>query len=246
MGIALDTLELAWAAGFFDAEGYAGAYLHHRGHVHTARIALSQGGAGLPPILERFRRAVGGHGHLIGPVRGYLYYWTAGSFETVQAVIAMLWPWLSRPKRTQVRRAILLARGLTVPTSPPRAPVPRDWMHELAWAAGLFDGDGSVSASVSVRPSRYRCISASISQASAEGVAEALVRFSQAVARGRIRGPKVMKNPWSRLPQYRWEVTRVRDVEAVAELLWRWLDVQKRDQVHASLARYRAWPSIRE
>lgn len=73
-----------------------------------------------------------------------------------------------------------------------------------------------------------------------------LIRFKHAVAKGRIRGPIAMKNPWSKLPQYRWEVTRLSDIEAVVELLWRWLDAPKRRQAREAFARYRSLPTLRE
>ncbi len=247
MGTALDTHELAWAAGLFDAEGSAGAY-RTRNH-YSPRLSLSQAGEVRPEVLERFHSAVGGKGCFIGPVRGYLYYWYTHRFETIQAASAMLWPWLSRPKRVQVRRTLLLARGLDPGDVMPSAPMPRDPPHELAWAAGFFGGEGSISARASIDRSRRRYIKMSIVQAAAAGtdLPELLIRFRAAVGNlGRFRGPREPTNPWSRRSQYEWFASSHADVSSVVEALRPWLDIRKLKQANRALDRYRSTPSLRE
>lgn len=107
--------ELAWAAGFYDGEGSAGFYLKRtqlRKNTH-GQLALTVMQTE-PEILERFCRAVG-VGKVNGPyvVRNSKYpnrkpQWRYGvqTFEHVQAVIAMLWPWLGETKRVQGLKAI--------------------------------------------------------------------------------------------------------------------------------------------
>jgi hypothetical protein len=104
-----DTHELAWAAGFFDGEGNIRAKpnnQHARIYYHPV-IFIPQID---PQVLERFRHAVG-RGKVSGPYdrtryapnRQPQWYYEVYSFDQVQAVMAMLWKWLSPVKREQAR-----------------------------------------------------------------------------------------------------------------------------------------------
>jgi LAGLIDADG DNA endonuclease family protein len=89
--------ELAWAAGFFDGEGHVRAV--GRGHV---RVQLAQ--VEKEP-LERFQRAVLNLGKFYGPYeQGHrpVWHFRTHNFEESQAVIALLWNFLSGPKRQQI------------------------------------------------------------------------------------------------------------------------------------------------
>ena len=99
--------KLAWAAGFFDGEGSFAAHPNARkkpGQKLCPRIDIGQIDR---PILERFQRAVG-FGLIRGPYQKYSTpnqkpLWRLGvyRFEEVQAIGAMLWSFLSQPKRHQ-------------------------------------------------------------------------------------------------------------------------------------------------
>lgn len=92
---------LAWAAGFFDAEGCFSS---------TPRVGVCASITQTDrEVLERFRRAVG-IGKIYGPyrtphtddyVRKPHYFFRAHGNERVQAILAMLWPWLGTTKRQQ-------------------------------------------------------------------------------------------------------------------------------------------------
>lgn len=109
--IELNREELAWAAGFFDGEGYVG---NVRSNKHYRRAMLHVHQIRLEP-LSRFQAALGGNiGILSGPYSTgsnpnssptWRFYTT--SFMETQAVIALLWYWLSPPKREQARSALL-------------------------------------------------------------------------------------------------------------------------------------------
>src|SRR6266540_4363990 len=58
--------ELAWAGGFFDGEG--STFVATRGHYPVIGISQSDDD-GIPAVLVRFREAVGGYGHINGPIR---------------------------------------------------------------------------------------------------------------------------------------------------------------------------------
>jgi hypothetical protein len=93
---------LAWAAGFFDGEG--STLLSTK---HQVSITVGQSGDEGLAILERFNQSVGSIGKVRGPYRTRsavhkpVYVFAVHGFERTQAIIAMLWPWLTEPKREQ-------------------------------------------------------------------------------------------------------------------------------------------------
>jgi hypothetical protein len=99
--------ELAWAAGFFDGEGYAGVNKRSHGKYLRSVITVAQNNL---PVLQRFQAAVGGLGNInvTGPNgNGTQWQWRASGTHQLQAVAAMLWHWLSEPKRQQIRGVLL-------------------------------------------------------------------------------------------------------------------------------------------
>jgi hypothetical protein len=104
----VDTHELAWAAGFFDGEGSIGHYPMRVDGRPSIRISISQVEA--EPLL-RFHRAVGHLGAVGGPYAKRppsrpQHRFSSASFEHVQAIVAMIWPWLSSVKRAQASMAL--------------------------------------------------------------------------------------------------------------------------------------------
>lgn len=98
--------ELAWAAGFFDGEGTTSAFMHvNRWQI---QLAVSQNNL---DTLERFQAAVHGVGKIYGPYdrnrKNPIYTYKIGGYERVQAVISMLWPWLTPHKKEQAATALL-------------------------------------------------------------------------------------------------------------------------------------------
>src|SRR5260370_24794915 len=69
-----------------------------------------------PTTLNRFQSAVGGLGYISGPRNqgglGHKPVWVfkCGRFEHAQAIVAMLWQFLSAPKREDSQRALILVR----------------------------------------------------------------------------------------------------------------------------------------
>lgn len=99
----LDREELSWAAGFFDGEGTT---YSNRG---VPRLNVPQAD---PRPIDRFKAAIGGIGHVrivpppkLYPTRKQQWHWDTTSFEHAQAALAMLWSFLSRPKREQALKA---------------------------------------------------------------------------------------------------------------------------------------------
>jgi hypothetical protein len=173
---------------------------------------------------------VDGVGNITGPYRGYLFYWKTTQIGAIDAIGTALWPFLGQEKREQ----FLLASGLVGRTSTLDLQAPRlsSDNTERAWAAGFFDGEGTVSVGGGERPQP----SMEIPQSSAHGIPDSLVRFKSVVGRGSITGPHPPRNPWARLPSYRWELGGHRNVEIVAGLLWLWLGSTKRSQIEWALS----------
>lgn len=101
--------ELAWAAGLFDGEGNVRLIRKHvgsqRGQPHLSIAQVN------PIVLQRFRDAVG-IGKVYGPYlqrtanrRPYFVY-SGGGFPSIQAVIAMIWSFLSPVKKEQARTTL--------------------------------------------------------------------------------------------------------------------------------------------
>jgi hypothetical protein len=200
-------------------------------------MAVSQGGdPGKPPlVLLGFRSAVNGVGSITGPYREYLFYWKTTRIEVIETIAATLWPFLGPEKREQYLRASgTVGRPCALDLATPRSHAGHT---ERAWAAGFFDGEGTAGVGSSSREgAAYRQPSMEIPQSSARGVPDSLVRFQLAVGAGSVTGPHPPRNPWARLPSYRWELGGHRKVEMVAGILWPWLGSTKRSQIEWTLS----------
>src|SRR5437879_632039 len=179
--------ERAWAAGFFDGDGWAGSVRNRNGRRPAARV--NQSGENLPVVLERFHRAVEGRGSLGGPYesrgRKTLYCWVASSSKDVSAVGAFLWPWLTERRRRQFEVAV---GTIDVPEVDPEDDDSK-W-----WAAGLFDAEGSVSLSPHRTHEGYFIGEAALTQGSRGGLPPELVRFQHALGgAGHVYGPFLQK-----------------------------------------------------
>ena len=133
------SLELAWAAGFFDGEGTV--FVNHQKRVpHPARKNPARYDITSPVIsvsqveyqpLERFAKAVAGR-KPTGPYkqktensRAY-YRWDACGRPSVLRILGLLWPYMSQPKRDQARRAWAELEKCKGPKSPVLYPLPED------------------------------------------------------------------------------------------------------------------------
>ena len=228
---------IAWAAGLYEGEGSCSAYLPRRRKTYRRQMAVSQGGdpGKPPPVLLGFRSAVNGLGNITGPYREYLFYWKTTQIEIIETIAAKLWPFLGHEKREQYLHASrLVGRVCSLDLAAPRS---HSEDIERAWAAGFFDGEGTAGVGGRSRDGpTYRQPSLEIPQSSGRGVPDSLLRFQLAVGAGSITGPHPPRNPWARLPSYRWEVGGHRKVETVAGSLWPWLGSAKRSQIEWSLS----------
>lgn len=100
--------ERAWAAGFFDGEGWVGVSRDKRpGRRLGLQLSIEQVD---PRPLERFKNAVGWSGQVSrrstkrAPARQIIHRIHMGERATLSTISA-LWPYLSGPKREQFIRA---------------------------------------------------------------------------------------------------------------------------------------------
>jgi hypothetical protein len=98
----MDREEIAWAAGVFEGEG-SFTMSGHRRNSHTATVSMCD-----EDVVRRFYKAVG-IGYVNGPYqnsginRKPYYRWQTARFEHVQALVAMLWPWLGQRRRARAK-----------------------------------------------------------------------------------------------------------------------------------------------
>ena len=202
-------------------------------------MVVYQGGRDeIPQALLRFQLAVGGRGNITGPYRNRLFHWSTKRHAAFDEEMIILWPWLSGSKRAQLQRATETAGRVMPPEcGVDTADAQLHRANELAWVAGFFDGEGYIGTGGS---RGKRTIEMSIAQAGAAGLPATLTRVAFVLAAGRLRGPRMLANPWSKLPQYVWCARSFEDVQLSVALLWAWLGPVKRAQARQALLRYRA------
>lgn len=233
--------ERAWAAGFFDGEGWAAAVKNRDGKQPMAQIPQSSKN-GIPEVLLRFRAAVGGTGTIRGPYleNGYeqRYQWSISSRGGVRRVFEAIGPWLSAPKRAQFISALGAIttghgdrQGVDAAQATPE--------EELAWTAGLFDGEGSTWLERHRSHAGYFVVVAGVTQSSSDGIPEVLRRLDTALAiDGATYGP--FKSRHARKLVYRWKVFGAEKAELLLGRLSPWLGVIKRRQALDALGVIRA------
>jgi hypothetical protein len=215
----MDRHELAWAAGFFDGEGWANR--SKRG-VHSR---INQGSLdGMPEVLLKFQRIVG-VGRLKGPQvkegKEDLYWWEATSRPDIARVADLIGPWLCAVKRAEFERTL----------GRPLAPAvwPCSMSEELAWAGGFFDGEGCTYLEKHRTHTGYLVPRLYVPQSCEVGTAPELLRLSSALQdMGRISG--VRRGKGRRKPYRRWRIQASGDVQRALHLLWPFIGEVKRSQ----------------
>ena len=226
----MDRHELAWAAGFFDGEGWANSAASKGRQTRQPHARINQAGSdGVPEVLLRFQRALGGLGRIGGPQvdegRKDLYRWEVSSRGDVELLLHLLAPWLGAVKSQQIASA--LGRGIS------RVAVARPTGEWRAWAAGLYDGEGSTYLLDHRSHEGYRIAEAAITQLSDGGAPEVLRRFAAVVGVGHINGPYSQRDAHAAV--YRWKSRARRDVERLLAIMWPWLSAVKRAQAQQVL-----------
>jgi hypothetical protein len=228
----LESHDFAWAAGFFDGEGWAA--FQHRG----TRARINQAGPdGVPDVLLKFQRIVE-VGRIDGPViaegKQPLYYWEATSRPDVARVAELIGPWLCPVKRAEFEGAL---RTSILP-----AVWPGSMSEELAWAGGFFDGEGSTCLDKHRTHANFLVPVLYVPQAAAEGIAPELVRLQSAIGFGTISGIRKSKPPWK--PYRRWRVFTIEKVFRALHMLWPFIGKVKRGQARRAMQVVLAQPDL--
>lgn len=95
--------ERAWAAGFFDGEGWFG--INAKKYLRLAVVQTEM------TTLERFQSATGGHGTIYERSKNQPAHWSKGWCYQVNALgdvthaVNLIWEYLCQPKRDQIAAA---------------------------------------------------------------------------------------------------------------------------------------------
>jgi hypothetical protein len=94
--------------------------------------------------------------------------------------------------------------------------------HEIAWAAGLFEGEGSLG---------YYSKKCSATLVTTDR--DVLERFAAVVGLGKIEKSPRMPRPsnFAKKPQWVWKAVSFEDVQAIVAAFWPWLGERRRQRV---------------
>lgn len=107
--------DIAWCGGLFEGEGSMGFWRHRKSRQPKLQLNMTD-----EDTVRRFSGIFG-----LSLIRGPYCYnskhkpqwvWSVGGFEKVQAVLAMLWPWLG--ERRRVKAIGVLAHARAAPSLP--------------------------------------------------------------------------------------------------------------------------------
>jgi hypothetical protein len=103
--------ELAWAAGFFDGEGYVGCSQRARDNCRSISCSITQSSYtdDVPTVLARFQRIVGiGNIYKKSTAEQYKprYAWSVQTIHDVEVVYSLLSEYLDEVKEEQFMNAI--------------------------------------------------------------------------------------------------------------------------------------------
>jgi len=139
--------EMAWAAGLFEGEGSLGAYRSGRNGSGKSVVAQASLGMTDRDSVERFHRVVG-----IGSVYVHrpgtdsvkpVFTWHANSFESVQAVVAMLWFGLGTRRRAKAREVLAATRHTQAYGKRPNCPRGHPYSGDNLWREPIVRGGRS-------------------------------------------------------------------------------------------------------
>lgn len=113
------------------------------------------------------------------------------------------------------------------------APKNRSWNQcDLAWAAGLFEGEGCFSSSVSRNSRSFTLRINMIDQ-------DVIEKFARIMDFGSV--VTVAPKQPHHLPQWAWQAYGFEKFQAVAVAFWPWLGVRRRQRIREILAQAKTW-----
>lgn len=99
---ALTTTDAAWAAGFWEGEGYVYAWKHRSAPGRKEYVYLKVGASQKEPeMLERLFSLFGGNRVHRSSNKQQIWRWGATGV-TAEKFLTAIWPWLSSRRRAQI------------------------------------------------------------------------------------------------------------------------------------------------
>ena len=105
-------------------------------------------------------------------------------------------------------------------------------INSFAWAAGLFDAEGSTSLSDHRSHEGHKMVEASITQGSKGDMPDELTRFVSVIGLGKVYGPYQQEG--ANEPVFRWRAYAGDDARSVIHVLQPWLGDVKRRQARSA------------
>lgn len=112
---------------------------------------------------------------------------------------------------------------------------------DLAWAAGLFEGEGCFFYARPSKAHRYGVAGATLAMTDLDIVE----RFAEVMGFGLVR-KMTNQGPPTRKQMYVWRAGGFEHVQATAGLLWKWLGPRRREQVRFAFTSFNAFPRTRQ
>jgi hypothetical protein len=111
--------------------------------------------------------------------------------------------------------------------------------HELAWAAGFYDGEGCTYSS-RLNPTSWPCVTLNVNQIEPT----TLRRMAAALGCGFVSGPHARKQAHHR-PIYQYRISNFEQAQAAVAKMWKWLGQPKREQAAKHLRLVAEWEANR-
>jgi hypothetical protein len=102
--------------------------------------------------------------------------------------------------------------------------------EKLAWAAGIYEGEGCIGAYP-----RPKISNSSIRIQVAMSDGDIVTRWGEIIGRGCLNGPYFRKNF---KPNFIWGMSGYENCQYTIAILWEWLGVRRREQAQTMLGRY--------
>lgn len=205
-----DNGNIAWAAGLFEAEGCAS------GGVKRPRFAvwLTE-----EVTLRRFADVV--DGGVTGPYQVARFgrrgrdewAWQVSGFEKCLPIYLAFRPYLRNRRRARAEEVLV------------GTPLYEEWADEFpdderaeAWAAGLYEGDGSI----------VRCTHSPMLEVSS--IDRDVLERMQRILGGKLRGPYDTRSRLGTRPFWVWAEYGVDPCSDIISRLWPWLSERRRER----------------
>jgi hypothetical protein len=222
--------DFAWAAGLFEGEGY----------VTTGKNGYPQAGIDMIDldIIQRFKGVIN-----FGNIRQYpgaqennkiRYRWVISGVDRIRKLLNLLYKWLSKNRINQINsvlsyipKSISRNKKSTSLESIVHTMISNN--PEIAWAIGLFEGEGCVYACKSSKTSKRSKITMTVTNTDFE----VIKHFKDAVDCGVIY--KAKKRTSNRKDSYSWRCFKREEVDRLCILFFEDLGTRRQKQFIESL-----------